>query len=258
MTGFDLRAGRLFWGAAAAVCAVLLAAGLFALSDVAASASADEGEGDDGFNGAGFGSSVITNPQECEDTGLCRIEVVGEFDAGEMGAGSVQFRFTDDWSGVTGQHGSCSVPVEGTNSFTWLTPEGDSLMMTQTLGFACPSENGQFWQWKRWLRVEEGTGRFDGVRGTVFVSGSRTVETGAESWTFEGDIEYPRSAATRDGCFRAYFVGDLIVIPPRGMPPPVPPSASFWLCGDDVSLRWPLPREGYEIFNPNPAPDPAD
>ena len=202
------------------------------------------------FVGSGSGTSQIVNPEECDSTGRCRVELEGEFDAGEMGSGTVSFIFHDDWSGVTGQHGSCSTPAEGQTSFTWQTPEGDGLVMTQTLGFVCPSVAGDSWLWKRVLRIVEGTGKFNGVSGSVFVSGTRTVETGEETWTFDGGIAFPREESQRDGCFRAYFIGDLIVIPPRDMPPPVAPSLSFWLCGDDVSLQGPNPREGYEIFNP--------
>ena len=202
------------------------------------------------FTGSGSGTSVIANPEECDSTGRCRVELEGEFDAGELGAGTVKFIVHDDWSGVTGRHGSCSTPAEGETSFIWETPEGDGLVMTQTLGFACPSATGEYWHWKRALRIVEGTGKFDGVSGTLFISGSRTVATGEEAWSFDGSIAFPRKETQRDGCFRAYFVGDLIVIPPREQPPPVAPSLSFWLCGDDVSLQGPNPREGYEIFNP--------
>ena len=200
------------------------------------------------FAGRGSGSSGIMNPDECDSTGECDLELRGEFDAGEMGTGTVGFKFTDDWSGVTGEQGSCSSAGAGEDSFVWETPEGDGLVMTQTLGFACPSASGESWHWKRFLQIVEGTGKFDGVKGTVFISGSRLVETGEESWTFDGSIAYPKEQ--RDGCYRAYFIGDLIVIPSRDMPPPVAPSLSFWLCGDDVSLQGPNPREGYEIFNP--------
>ncbi|MXY47592.1 MAG: hypothetical protein F4Y44_11595 [Chloroflexi bacterium] len=200
------------------------------------------------FDGSGSGNSVITNADECDSTGRCKIELVGEFDAGEMGVGMLQFRFTEDWADVSGERGSCSVPVEGSNSFTWETPDGDGLVMVQTLGFACPSDNGEFWQWKRWLRIVEGTGKFDGVQGTVFVSGRRVVATGEETLTFDGSLTFPREE--RDGCFRAYFIGDIIVIPPRDMPPPGQPSLKLWLCADDVRLQGPNPREGYEIFNP--------
>ena len=203
------------------------------------------------FMGSGSGTSMIANPEECDATGRCRVELEGEFDAGELGAGTVKFIVHDDWSGVTGRHGSCSAPAEGETSFIWETPEGDGLVMTQTLGFACPSATGEYWHWKRALRIVEGTGEFDGVKGTVFISGSRTVATGEESWTFDGSVTFPRDESQRDGCFRAYFVGDLIVIPPREQPPPVAPSLSFWLCGDGVSLQGPNPREGYEIFNPS-------
>ncbi|MYE54359.1 MAG: hypothetical protein F4X34_04080 [Chloroflexi bacterium] len=202
------------------------------------------------FLGSGSGTSVIVNMEECDSTGRCRIELEGEFEAGEMGAGTVKFIVHDDWSRVTGRHGSCSTPAKGQSSFTWETPEGDGLVMTQTLGFACPSEDGGFWHWKRALRIVEGTGKFDGVMGTVFMSGSRTVETGEETWTFDGNLTFPVERAQRDGCYRAYFIGDLIVIPPREQPPPVAPSLSFWLCGDGVTLQGPNPREGYEIFNP--------
>ena len=200
------------------------------------------------FIGSGSGASVIANPEECDSTGRCRVELEGEFDAGDMGAGTVRFIAYDDWSGVTGRHGSCSAPDEGETSFVWETPDDDGLVMTQTLGFVCPSADGDFWHWKRALRIVEGTGKFDGVTGSVFISGTRTVETGEETWTIDGSVTYPRER--RDGCYRAYFIGDLIVIPPREQPPPVTPSLSFWLCGDDVRLQGPNPREGYEIFNP--------
>lgn len=200
------------------------------------------------FVGSGSGTSVIANPEECDETGRCRVELEGEFDAGEMGTGTVSFISYDDWSGVTGQHGSCTSPAEDQSSYTWETPEGDGLAMTQTLGFVCPSADGASWRWKRILRIVEGTGKFDGVVGSVFISGTRTVETGEETWTIDGSVTFPREQ--RDGCYRAYFIGDLIVIPPREQPPPVTPSLSFWLCGDDVRLQGPNPREGYEIFNP--------
>ena len=202
------------------------------------------------FVGSGTGTSEVVNPEQCDETGRCRVEMEGEFDAGEMGAGTVKFIAHDDWSGVTGQHGSCSTPAEGQTSFTWETAEGDGLVMTQTLGFVCPSESGDTWLWKRVLRIVEGTGKFDGATGSVYISGTRMVETGEETWTFDGSIVYPIKSSQRDGCFRAYFIGDLIVIPPRDQPPPVSPSLSFWLCGDDLSLQGPNPREGYEIFNP--------
>ena len=202
------------------------------------------------FVGSGTGTSEVVNPEECDETGRCRLEMEGEFDAGEMDAGTVKFIAHDDWSGVTGQHGSCSTPAEGQTSFTWETAEGDGLVMTQALGFVCPSESGDTWLWKRVLRIVEGTGKFDGATGSVYISGTRMVETGEETWSFDGSIVYPIKSSKRDGCFRAYFIGDLIVIPPRDQPPPVSPSLSFWLCGDDLSLQGPNPREGYEIFNP--------
>jgi hypothetical protein len=202
------------------------------------------------FVGSGSGTSVIVNMEECESTGRCRMELEGEFDAGEMGVGTVKFIALDDRSDVTGQHGSCSAPAEGQSSFTWETSEGDGLVMTHTVGFGCPSESGDTWLWKRVLRIVEGTGKFDGVSGSVFISGTRTVETGEETWTFDGSITFPIERTQRDGCYRAYFIGDLIVIPPREQPPPVAPSLSFWLCGDGVTLQGPNPREGYEIFNP--------
>ena len=202
------------------------------------------------FAGGGFGTSVIVDMEECDSTGRCRLELEGEFDAGEMGAGTVEFIVHEDRSGVTGQHGSCSAPAEGETSFVWETSEGDGLVMTQTVGFACPSATGETWTWKRALRIVEGTGKFDGVSGTVFASGIRTVETGAETWTFDGSITFPVERTQRDGCYRAYFIGNLIVIPPREEPPPVAPSLSFWLCGDGVTLQGPNPREGYEVFNP--------
>ena len=202
------------------------------------------------FVGSGSGTSEVVNAEECDSTGRCRVELEGEFDAGEIGSGKVKFIVHDDWSDVTGQHGSCSVPAEGQTNFTWETEEGDGLVMTQTLGFVCPSESGDTWLWKRVLRIVEGTGKFDGVSGSVYISGIRTLETGEETWTFDGSVTHPRQGSKRDGCFRAYFIGDLIVIPPRDEPPPVAPNLSFWLCGDDVSLQGPNPREGYEIFNP--------
>lgn len=200
------------------------------------------------FAGSGYGNSVITNTHECDATGRCKIELVGEFDAGDMGIGALQFRFTEDLSDINEARGSCSLPIKESNSFTWQTPDGDGLVMTQTLGFSCPSDNSQFWHWKRWLRVIEGTGKFDGAQGTVFVSGSRAVATGEETLTFDGSLTFPREQ--RDGCYRAYFIGDIIVIPPRDMPPPGQPSLKLWLCADDVRLQGPNPREGYEIFNP--------
>ena len=218
------------------------------LSQTSGSAEANAGTKD--FVGSGTGTSEIVNPGECDSTGRCRVELEGEFDAGEMGSGTVNFIAHDDWSGVTGQHGSCTAPAEGQTNFIWETPEGDGLVMTQTLGFVCPSMSGDSWLWKRVLRIVEGTGKFDGASGSVFISGTRTVETGEETWTFDGSIDFAVEGSQRDGCFRAYFIGDLIVIPPRDQPPPVAPSLSFWLCGDDVSLQGPNPREGYEIFNP--------
>ena len=230
-----------------ALAAPVAALALLALMVV--SAEADDRTKD--FTGSGSGTSVIVNPEECDDsTGRCRVEMEGEFDAGEMGAGTVKFIVHDDWSGVTGRHGSCSAPAEGETSFVWETPEGDALVMTQTLGFACPSPDGETWDWKRALRIVEGTGKFDGASGTVFVSGIRKTDTGAETWTFDGSITFPIERAQRDGCYRAYFIGNLIVIPPKDTPPPVAPSLSFWLCGDGVTLQGPNPREGYEIFNP--------
>ncbi len=230
-------------GAGFAVGAVLV---LLALTGGGAEANT----GTDEFVGSGTGTSKVVNVEECDETGRCRVELEGEFDAGELGAGTVKFIAHDDWSDVTGQHGSCSTPAEGQTNFVWETTEGDGLVMTQTLGFVCPSESGDTWLWKRVLRIVEGTGKFDGVTGSVFVSGTRTVETGEETWTFDGSITYPRAESQRDGCFRAYFIGDLIVIPPREEPPPVAPTLSFWLCGDDISLQGPNPREGYEVFNP--------
>ena len=226
----------------------VLVAGLAMVLLAGGGAEADEGSKN--FVGSGTGTSEIVNAEECDETGRCRVELEGEFDAGEMGAGTVKFIAHDDWSDVTGQHGSCSTPSEGQTTFVWETAEGDGLVMTQTLGFVCPSESGDTWLWKRVLRIVEGTGKFDGVTGSVFVSGTRTVETGEETWTFDGSVEFPFKGSKRDGCFRAYFIGDLIVIPPREEPPPVSPSLSFWLCGDDISLQGPNPREGYEIFNP--------
>lgn len=207
---------------------------------------------DDGNNfvGSGTGTSEIVNSEECDETGRCRVELEGEFDAGEMGSGTVNFIVHDDWSGVTGQHGSCTSTAEGQTNFVWETAEGDGLVMTQTLGFVCPSESGDTWLWKRVLRIVEGTGKFDRARGSVFISGTRVVETGEETWSFDGSVDIAPRSSQRDGCFRAYFIGDLIVIPPRDEPPPVAPSLSFWLCGDDLSLQGPNPREGYEVFNP--------
>ena len=234
------------WTVLAIGSAAIVVLTLFAVSTHGAEAD----EGAKNFVGSGTGTSEIVNSEECDETGRCRVELEGEFDAGEMGSGTVKFIAHDDWSDVTGQHGSCSTPAMGQTSFTWETAEGDGLVMTQTLGFVCPSESGDTWLWKRVLRIVEGTGKFDGVSGSVFISGTRTVETGEETWTFDGSVEFPFRGSKRDGCFRAYFIGDLIVIPPRDEPPPVAPSLSFWLCGDEISLQGPNPREGYEIFNP--------
>ena len=46
------------------------------------------------FVGSGLGTSQIVNPEECDSTGRCRVELEGEFDAGEMGSGTVRFIFT--------------------------------------------------------------------------------------------------------------------------------------------------------------------
>lgn len=226
--------------------ALALALALLALTNGGAEADGRT----QGFVGSGSGDSEIVNPEECDLTGRCRVELEGEFDAGEMGVGTVKFIVHDDWSGVTDRHGSCAVPDEGQTSFTWETSEGDGLVMTQTLGFVCPSADGESWLWKRALRIVEGTGKFNGATGSVFIVGTRTVETGEETWTFEGSFTLSREQARRSGCYRAYFIGDLIVIPPREQPPPAAPSLSFWLCGDGVTLQGPNPREGYEIFNP--------
>ena len=45
------------------------------------------------FAGSGSGTSQIVNPEECDLTGRCRVELEGEFDAGEMGSGTVKFHF---------------------------------------------------------------------------------------------------------------------------------------------------------------------
>ena len=230
----------------ALLCGFALVAALGMLALMADGAEADGRTKE--FSGSGSGTSQIANPDECDLTKECVVELQGEFDAGEMGMGTARFKFTDDWSRVTGQPGSCSIAIADKSNFIWETTEGDALVMTPTLGFACPSQSGDFWSWKRALRIVEGTGKFDGVKGSVFISGSRTVETGEETWSFDGSITFPKEQ--RNGCFRAYFIGDLIVIPPREMLPPVTPSLSFWLCGDDVSLQGPNPRENYEIFNP--------
>ena len=69
-------------------------------------------------------------------------------------------------------------------------------MMTQTLGFACPSATGEYWNWKRALRIVEGTGKFDGVKGTVFISGRRTVGDG------RGIVDIRREYYFSEGCVR--------------------------------------------------------
>ena len=202
------------------------------------------------FEGVGSGTSEITNPDECSDTGECRVEFEGEFDAVDIGSGTARFRFVDDMSGVSSQSGSCSVPAPGVNNFVWETTEGDVLIMTQTIGFICPSDENGIGYWKRFLQVKAGTGRFQGAKGSVFISGSRVLETGKETWTFEGDIGLSISKEQHNGCYRAYFVGNLIVIPPKNAPRPLSSAIMFWLCGNDITLGGPNPREDYHIFNP--------
>lgn len=201
------------------------------------------------FKGGGSGTSEIINPNECSSTGECWVEFQGEFDAADIGMGTVRFQFADDLSGVSNLSASCSVPAAGVNNFIWQTTEDDVLVMKQTHGFICPSEATGRGYWKRILRIETGTGRFDGATGSLFISGSRTLETGEETWTFEGSITIPKDRP--DGCYRAYFVGNFIVIPPKDEPPPTAHAIMFWLCGDDITLGGPNPREDYRIFNPN-------
>ena len=234
--------------------ALMLAAGLLAaLLTALVAAGEARAQGKTTLEGRGSGIAEIANPEECELTGICDIEIRGDFDASDSAAeiaGSVAFSFTDDRSGISARAGACSAPAPGTHIFVWSTEEGDILRMTQTLGFMCPSEDGESGYWKRFLRVDGGTGRFDGASGTVFISGSTDFETGEVSWSFSGDLATPATAVARLGCYRAYFIGNTIVIPPSGSPAPTYADFRFWLCGDDISLVGPDPRDGYEIFNP--------
>ncbi len=248
-TEFTLHKFTLPTLAASLVLALLLfgLSGLSGLFGINASSAHADGR-TKAFVGAGSGTSTIANPEECDSEGKCDMEFEGTFNAGEIGAGTVEFQFTDDWSAVTRHTNTCTKPV-GSSSFVWRTEEGDGLIMNQTLGFICPSvPDSGIWRWSRVLRIDTGTGKFDGASGTVFVSGTRTPATGEETWTFEGNITFPKEQ--RDGCYKAYFIGDLIVIPPKGTPPLPSATLAFWLCADDVSLQWPNPREDYEIFNP--------
>ena len=234
--------------------ALLLAAGMLAALLATLVAATDAlAQGETSLEGRGSGISEPANPEECEQTGICDIEIRGSFDASGSAAeiaGSVAFSFTDDRSAVSALSGACSAPAPGTHIFVWTTEEGDILRMSQTLGFMCPSDDGESGYWKRFLRVDGGTGRFDGASGSVFISGTTDFVTGEVTWTFSGDLATPATAVARLGCYRAYFIGNTIVIPPKGSPAPTYADFRFWLCGDDIALVGPDPREGYEIFNP--------
>ena len=234
--------------------APLLVAGLLAALLLALVAATDAlAQGETSLEGKGSGISEPANPEECERTGICDIEIRGSFDASGSAAaiaGDVAFSFTDDRSAMSAVTNTCSAPAPGTHIFVWATEEGDILRMSQTLGFMCPSDDGASGYWKRFLRVDGGTGRFDGASGSVFISGTTDFETGEVSWTFSGDLATPATAVARLGCYRAYFIGNTIVIPPKGSPAPTYADFQFWLCGDDIALVGPNPRDGYEIFNP--------
>ncbi len=203
------------------------------------------------FAGSGSGTSQITNPDECAATGKCEIDFHGEFNSADMGMGEARFNFIDDMSGISNLSSSCSVPAPGANNFVWETDEGDTLIMTQTIGFICPSDETGRGAWNRYLKVKAGTGKFNGVTGTVFIAGTRVMATGENtSWTFEGSLTFPVERAEQNGCYRGYFIEDTMVIPPQGDPPLLPRAIMFWLCADDITLGGPDPREGYRIFNP--------
>lgn len=228
---------------AAAVLALLLVA--LAAIDARADGGAST------FAGRGSGTYEVTNPEDCAETGICKGELRGDFSAAGSdlsAAGDVMFNFVDDRSRAAGQPGACSAAAPGAHTFVWTAGEGNRLIMSQTLGFVCPSESGESGYWKRFLRIDSGSGRFDGATGSVFISGTTAFETGETSWTFRGKITTP--AEPRPGCYRAYFIGSAILIPPRDAPAPPYADFLFWLCGDDFSLIGPNPREGYEIFNP--------
>ena len=228
------------------LCAVL------ALLLVALAASDARADGETSrFAGRGSATYEVTNPEDCAETGICKGELRGDFTAAGSdlsAAGDVIFNFVDDRSRASAQSGACSAAAPGAHTFVWTAGEGNRLIMSQTLGFMCPSDNGEAGYWKRFLRIDNGSGRFDGATGSVFISGTTAFETGATNWTFNGKITVP--AEPRQGCYRAYFIGSAILIPPRDAP--APPYADFlvWLCGDDFSLIGPNAREGYEIFNP--------
>ena len=228
------------------LCAVL------ALLLVALAASDARADGETSrFAGRGSATYEVTNPEDCAETGICKGELRGDFTAAGSdlsAAGDVIFNFVDDRSRASSQSGACSAAAPGAQTFVWTAGEGNRLIMSQTLGFMCPSDNGEAGYWKRFLRIDSGSGRFDGATGSVFISGTTALETGATNWTFNGKIRVP--AEPRQGCYRAYFIGSAILIPPRDAP--APPYADFlvWLCGDDFSLIGPNAREGYEVFNP--------
>lgn len=228
------------------LCAVLA---LLLVALTALDARADGGT--TSFAGRGSATYEVTNPEDCAETGICKGELRGDFIAAGSdlsAAGDVIFNFVDDRSRASSQSGACSAAAPGAHTFVWTAGEGNRLIMSQTLGFMCPSDNGEAGYWKRFLRIDSGSGRFDGATGSVFISGTTAFETGATNWTFSGKITAP--AEPRQGCYRAYFIGSAILIPPRDAP--APPYADFlvWLCGDDFSLIGPNAREGYEIFNP--------
>lgn len=228
------------------LCAVLA---LLLVALTALDARADGGTSS--FAGRGSATYEVTNPEDCAETGICKGELRGDFTAAGSdlsAAGDVVFNFVDDRSRASAQSGACSSAAPGAQTFVWTAGEGNRLIMSQTLGFMCPSDNGEAGYWKRFLRIDSGSGRFDGATGSVFISGTTAFETGATNWTFNGKITAP--AEPRQGCYRAYFIGSAILIPPRDAP--APPYADFlvWLCGDDFSLIGPNAREGYEIFNP--------
>lgn len=246
ISGMILKARR-NGGIAILPASVLLALLLVALAGFAARADG----GTSTFAGKGSGTYEVTNPEDCAETGICKGELRGDFNAAGSdlsAAGAVIFNFVDDRSRAAAQSGACSAAAPGPHTFVWTAGEGNRLIMSQTLGFMCPSENGELGYWKRFLRIDNGSGRFDGATGSVFISGTTALETGETNWSFSGKIAVPDEP--RQGCYRAYFIGSAILIPPRDAP--APPYADFlvWLCGDDFSLIGPNAREGYEIFNP--------
>ncbi len=204
------------------------------------------------FEGSGSTTLQITNPDECSRTGRCEIEMQSDFAgfrADEGVSGSMSFSFVDERSPLSSPSQGCSTPSSDEQYSTWMISDIDRMFLTQTLGFMCPSDDGNTGYWKRFLRIDGGTGMFDGITGSVFMSGRTVLRTGETDWSFSGSI-VTHDTPRRQGCYRAYLFGELIMIPIKGMPTPDSSGTMFWLCGEDISLGGPNPRQDYEIFNP--------